>query len=211
MSRTADDIPMAIIVDLSLLDISSLRYSERVRARNSPDEFAHHRTDHESRGAPSGASESPLALVPTVPPRQRTAKGRGGPKLRARAEQTAILLMCVIWATRHRRGPTPAHWSEPTRAMPSRLSLSPTTARHSMTSPARPNSMIGSPQPASANVAAEDNRHPFGPAYCQSGDFAPPRPYAPPARPDVDQRCSSLRCAQLSAVACFAPSSTRVP
>src|SRR5262245_39495614 len=72
-SRTAADIPTAIIVDLSLLDISSLRYSERVRARNSPAEFAHHRTCHELTGAPSDASESPLAVPPTFPTRQRTA------------------------------------------------------------------------------------------------------------------------------------------
>jgi len=31
MSRTAEDIPTAIIVDLSLLDISSLRYPEKLR------------------------------------------------------------------------------------------------------------------------------------------------------------------------------------
>src|SRR5262245_1894816 len=116
MSRTAADIPTAIIVDLSLLDISSLRYSERVRAPNSPAEFAHHRTGHELRGRPQVLLSRPSPVSPRSPRGREQQTGRGGPKIRTRAEQTAILLTCVIWVTRRRRRPTPAHWRKIPRA-----------------------------------------------------------------------------------------------
>src|SRR5262245_18292290 len=129
MSRTADDIPMAIIVDLSLLDISSLRYSERVRAPNSPAEFAHHRTGHELRGAPSGASESPLTVCPRSPRWQGTANGTRWAENKDSSRADGNLVdVCHL-------GHTPAGpgagqrrriAANPTRAMPSRFGLSPT-------------------------------------------------------------------------------------
>src|SRR5262249_62090401 len=55
-------------------------------------------------------------VSPRSPRGREQQTGRGGPKIRTRAEQTAILLTCVIWVTRRRRRPTPAHWRKNPRA-----------------------------------------------------------------------------------------------